>query len=905
MPTPRQLARHLPAPAKSRIKAVLRRLESTGVLGGQPTKKPATAKSTPTKPAAKKPAAKKPAAKPAGPPPNPLRVIAMGREVPRSALRAPQVVSLARGLIEEGDSAFAISAAEALHRSEETRELGSLVAAIVAFERGYQSAAWAYLQEVPTQLWSRHALKEYVVSGLESDPDTVHTALTELAAAPSPQVSPAGWFDATSTLFGYGSADLARTLYERFDRATDTANAPDTLLEQHRDWLRPWVAKDPDSPSAPAVPDGRVSFAVMDYGHPGRSRASANIGDHVQSIASLGHLVRRQNVHYHGEDDLLELMKRLGDRVPDRLRLDSAPAEVELLTVDRDASMYSPIPPNTWTLGFGWFMHPIYEMRCGFPFHDNLLPIFVSFHCSKRDLLTPDAIEYLKKFGPIGCRDWTTVDILLSVGVEAFFSGCLTTTTSTVFADLEQRPGPDAPVAYVDVPDDAVPAGGKVFKHSSDKIRFRSFVRNVNDAVELLETYRTGYSKVVTSRLHGYLPSRSLGMEVDFVPKNRSDPRFEGLQDITDEAFEAIRNGMLTKLDAIFTRILAGDDAETVYAAWHEINKDDVAFARARHSEPAAFAPHDPQLLSDAAAKAISGTTAGTTSGAADETSGAADETSGAADDPQRLDLVVHVGEQGRERLEQGLIRMVGTASAASSRPIGLTVISRAKEPVDQAWLAGRLPGVTVRVLSTVDLGESLQQPNGKPVSKRDLDVSLLPDLLPDLDRVLVLSGDAIVQGDLSALYDLDLGEHRFAAPTTRTVKGRSGFALIHAAANRLRDRTELAADLRRTAHGRHAFDFDSYTTDVLLLDLAGLRADGFTEAFVPYLAEFGLSLRELLSFYAGPNRTEVPADWHVVPTRGPIGEPQLLHWADSLKPWFQRIVPGEEYWREAGKESA
>ena len=77
-------------------------------------------------------------------------------------------------------------------------------------------------------------------------------------------------------------------------------------------------------------------------------------------------------------------------------------------------------------------------------------PIFVSFHCNKRDLLTPDAVEYLRRYGPVGCRDWTTTHLLTSMGVPAFFSGCLTTTIGGVFPDAPAARA-DAPVAYVDV----------------------------------------------------------------------------------------------------------------------------------------------------------------------------------------------------------------------------------------------------------------------------------------------------------------------------------------------------------------------------------------------------------------------------------------------------------------------
>ena len=66
----------------------------------------------------------------------------------------------------------------------------------------------------------------------------------------------------------------------------------------------------------------------------------------------------------------------------------------------RDASMYAAIPEDTWVLCFGWFMHALFGMRHGFPLHRNLRPIFVSFHCNKRELLTPEAVEYLQALRP-------------------------------------------------------------------------------------------------------------------------------------------------------------------------------------------------------------------------------------------------------------------------------------------------------------------------------------------------------------------------------------------------------------------------------------------------------------------------------------------------------------------------
>ena len=84
-------------------------------------------------------------------------------------------------------------------------------------------------------------------------------------------------------------------------------------------------------------------------------------------------------------------------------------------------------------------MHDIFGKSFNIPFHPNLRPILLSVFVRYPEMLTPDAIAYLKKYGPVGCRDWQSVALLRAVGVPAFFSGCLTTTVDTLFP----TPDPD------------------------------------------------------------------------------------------------------------------------------------------------------------------------------------------------------------------------------------------------------------------------------------------------------------------------------------------------------------------------------------------------------------------------------------------------------------------------------
>ena len=183
-----------------------------------------------------------------------------------------------------------------------------------------------------------------------------------------------------------------------------------------------------------------MDFALFDYRLPDLSRASRNVGDYVQSLAMLGNLARFQGTRFSGAGGLGDLATNLQPRVRPELRIDSGGA-VHLRRVSRDYSEGDDIPPDTWTVAFGWHLHTLFGQRYGFPYHPNINPLFVSFHVNTVAALTPEAIDYLVEHGPVGCRDWATVDLLLSAGVDAFFTGCLTTTIDAVFPPSGGRAG--------------------------------------------------------------------------------------------------------------------------------------------------------------------------------------------------------------------------------------------------------------------------------------------------------------------------------------------------------------------------------------------------------------------------------------------------------------------------------
>ena len=173
----------------------------------------------------------------------------------------------------------------------------------------------------------------------------------------------------------------------------------------------------------------------------------------------------------------------------------------------------------------------------------------------------------------------------------------------------------------------------------------------------------------------------------------------------------------------------------------------------------------------------------------------------------------------------------------------------------------------------------------------------LLADLLPGVDRVVLLPLPAVATADVAELAGMDLGGHAFAAPT-QPGRDVSGFGVIHTAAARLGGRTTASSALRRTAHARHAFDFDAFTGDVLVADLARMREQRLSAEAVPPAKEFGLDDVEALHYVAGPGRAVVPGRWATVPTRVPMSGSGLIHWADRVHPSQPELTPERDRWR-------
>lgn len=95
--------------------------------------------------------------------------------------------------------------------------------------------------------------------------------------------------------------------------------------------------------------------------------------------------------------------------------------------IDRDEELKNYNGTKCKLIMNGWYMHN----PKNWPPSDLIDPLLVSFHLNstaKEELLSPSSIAYFRNHQPIGCRDIKSMELLLSHGIEAYFSGCLTLT---------------------------------------------------------------------------------------------------------------------------------------------------------------------------------------------------------------------------------------------------------------------------------------------------------------------------------------------------------------------------------------------------------------------------------------------------------------------------------------------
>lgn len=230
-----------------------------------------------------------------------------------------------------------------------------------------------------------------------------------------------------------------------------------------------------------------------DYYYPG----DVNIGDYIQSLAA-SQFVGDKNVEY----------------------------------IDRDnVRYYNSDEVNL--IANGWYF--FYEGNKIFSSKVN--PLFVSFHINNQESVSSETIDYLKKHQPIGCRDYSTMDFLISNNVDAYFSSCLTTTLSSYAVNDDERNGKvifcdfdDSNIFISEIIRDIV-GKGIVEKTTHSYEKNMSHETYFAEAKRLLNIYARA-KLVVTTRIHCALPCLAMNTPVILSVPVYDKTRFKGLDEM-------------------------------------------------------------------------------------------------------------------------------------------------------------------------------------------------------------------------------------------------------------------------------------------------------------------------------------------------------------------------------------
>lgn len=706
----------------------------------------------------------------------------------------------ARESLRAGDVARVLRLGYELAAHSTTTELGDAVVGLARLHTSTPGHAWARFSRIRNPLLVAASAPEIFHVAFVTDPARGEQLARALSSLPSDERPAAGTVvKVAQAAFSVGLVDTSSQLVS--EAVAGTFGALDSVQAYKCARLANWYPGG-ERTLPPQLPAADLRFGVLDYKQPDNS--SRNVGDFIQSLASLGHLVRRTNLQFVGNAELVSFVNGLRPLMKEERQLSGPASTVHLLELQRDGNVYQSLPEPTWAFMFGWYMHPTFVAGFKFPFNPAIRPLFISFHMNKPEMLTPQGVDYLRRYAPIGCRDWQTVALLTGFGIPAFFSGCITTTVDTLFA----RQGEDTrtEVGYIDAREGA--EGADNIEQSVGDIRVNPLAVNLAMAYEWVSRYHEQYRRVVTSRLHSYLPARSVGCEVEFSPANRSDPRFGGLIDIDDQEFEAIRDGILSKLAVMVGLLASGADEDAVYERWRDLCAADVTFAqnalRERHLTRRPLPPLDTPLP-DAPRYVV-------------------------IDAPKATPSLTRLLGALADRAPDVPVVVVG--APATALPTGVHSVT----------------GIS-----------GLQQ--GSPAAAHQLLVATVLAALPERSQALVLPSDALVRGDLSRLLNLDLGEDAIAARADIRRSRRNHDATLRRISARQEADWQAALDLLAVAHARPGHEGPPFDPRVALVSATRLRAAGWEELAGALIGDYQASWAEALNITLGGQAVKLGTD--------------------------------------------
>jgi lipopolysaccharide biosynthesis glycosyltransferase len=164
-----------------------------------------------------------------------------------------------------------------------------------------------------------------------------------------------------------------------------------------------------------------------------------------------------------------------------------------------------------------------------------------------------------------------------------------------------------------------------------------------------------------------------------------------------------------------------------------------------------------------------------------------------------------------------------------------------------------------------------------------------IASLFPEYDKIIYLDCDLVVLGDISKLYEIDLGANILGAGPEAYVQN--------------------TAEFRRYAKVALGVDPDRYVNaGVLVINLAEYRKSRIEEQFVELITKHDFDLLDpdqaYLNYLCQDKIHVLPNGWNKEPTLLPCeGDKHIVHYALYKKPWqYEDVIDGQFFWHYAQK---
>lgn len=204
-----------------------------------------------------------------------------------------------------------------------------------------------------------------------------------------------------------------------------------------------------------------------------------------------------------------------------------------------------------------WYMWS----KWNWPPSKYIVPLYVGMHWAdhqvaqqdgspiKTEFLTGIGGEYLNAYGPIGCRDLFTYNTFKDIGIDSYFSGCITLTLPKMPIKKPEQEY----ICIVDIGKDLIDHARellkgtgiavKVVKHYKDYRNSDATWEERKKAVTDLLTVYQNAKCVITRRLHCALPCLAMDVPVLLINSrkpaatSRFEPYFDWIHNCKREAF--------------------------------------------------------------------------------------------------------------------------------------------------------------------------------------------------------------------------------------------------------------------------------------------------------------------------------------------------------------------------------